>query len=640
MMHKKSIFGLSVFLVVSMLLILSRPSDKAAAISSVQAELGQEQGQVLPKTEQSSSTLVTQSGSLSSLTETAQAIARATPEVRQKGFSIVQREVGIIDDPVHELGLALQARVPHPAKPLSLPAGMKHRIQVKFVDEVVARIVDGNQISVLAASDQAVEELSELVSRNQLEFSPVFFDSESIEGVRKRAALRSKQMQADLNGTMFVELAVEGSVLEIAMALQDSSLIESVDIESLDQPPPPPVDIAPTTPSLQGFQGYLGTNPGFGVDVLWGLGARGQGVGFTDCEYGFNPNHEDLEDSGITDISRAAINSDVYDNGWDDHGTAAIGVSAAGDNGYGTTGIAPDATFRFASEWTTLGYNRSGAIADAVAGSSEGDIILLEMQSDGPLAGNSDYVPAEYVSSVWNLTKSATDAGIIVVAAGGNGNQNLDGTSYQSYMNRGDSGAIIVGAGSSSTSHSRLSYSCYGTRVDVQAWGQSVMTTGYGNYAIYGGDENQAYTSGFNGTSSASACAAGVVTLLQSYAINTLGTLFTPEEMRSHLKSYAHNQGGSGSANSIGPALALDLAVVSLPSEPPNLGLSDLSSAMVRLIGLPFRSYKVEATSDYNIEFGWTNWMTGVAGDATGVNINLLDEISKHDRRTYRMSEE
>ena len=80
--------------------------------------------------------------------------------------------------------------------------------------------------------------------------------------------------------------------------------------------------------------------------------------------------------------------------------------------------------------------------------------------------------------------------GVIVVEAAGNGNQDLDGTEY------GDGnrnafptavpirGAIIVGAGSapgcSSPARGRLSFSNYGSRVNVQGWGQCVVTSGYG----------------------------------------------------------------------------------------------------------------------------------------------------------------
>ena len=67
--------------------------------------------------------------------------------------------------------------------------------------------------------------------------------------------------------------------------------------------------------------------------------------------------------------------------------------------------------------------------------------MLLEMQTIG---ANGNYAPAEYSPAVWQVVKAATDAGIIVVAAAGNGNENLDAPGYASYR------ALAIAARSSS----------------------------------------------------------------------------------------------------------------------------------------------------------------------------------------------
>ena len=59
------------------------------------------------------------------------------------------------------------------------------------------------------------------------------------------------------------------------------------------------------------------------------------------------------------------------------------------------------------------------------------------------------------------------------VATGGNGNQDLDSHPYLSYQARGDSGAIMVGAGSGNVNHRRLNFSNYGSRFDLQGWGKN-----------------------------------------------------------------------------------------------------------------------------------------------------------------------
>ena len=69
------------------------------------------------------------------------------------------------------------------------------------------------------------------------------------------------------------------------------------------------------------------------------------------------------------------------------------------------------------------------------------------------------------------------------------------------------SGAIIVGAGAAPTAYggsdvdrSRLDFSNYGSRVDLQGWGEAVVTTGYGDLYNEHPDSNWDYTNSFSGT--------------------------------------------------------------------------------------------------------------------------------------------
>ncbi len=265
----------------------------------------------------------------------------------------------------------------------------------------------------------------------------------------------------------------------------------------------------PPTPSYVSLQNYRPANPGLNVDYLWARGGKGQGVRYSDCEYGWDVTHEDLVDIPIVVEAGQTMNSPFGL----DHGTSAVGITAGVENGYGITGIAPDveSVNVYPEISVEQGSRRATCIANAIADSDPGDVVLLEMQTTG--AGG-DYAPAEYDFSVWTIVKNGGDQGVLVVAAAGNGNQNLDSAPYNSYMARGDSKSIIIGAGSANTGHNKLSFSTYGNRVNVQTWGESVFTSGYGSYATLGGDSRQSYTSSFNGTSSASAVAAGAISAL------------------------------------------------------------------------------------------------------------------------------
>ena len=121
-----------------------------------------------------------------------------------------------------------------------------------------------------------------------------------------------------------------------------------------------------------------------------------------------------------------------------------------------------------------------------------------------------------------------------------------------------DSGAIIVGAGSASVQHSKLSFSTYGARVNVQGWGESVFTAGYGNYAQLGGDMRQRYIATFNGTSSASPFIAASCAALQSYAVAHIGRRLAPQEIRAILVATGRPLQGTGGA--IGPFPNLPVA--------------------------------------------------------------------------------
>ena len=141
------------------------------------------------------------------------------------------------------------------------------------------------------------------------------------------------------------------------------------------------------------------------------------------------------------------------------------------------------------------------------------------------------------------MTKAATDAGLTIVAAAGNGNNNnvgedLDASANVLYMARGNSGAIIVGAGSPNMAHNKLGFSTYGSRVDVQGWGQSVYTASKGDAVMIGGDFNQRYTN-FTGTSAATPTpiVASCAVVLQSYYYSLTGNYISGIQIRSLLKA-------------------------------------------------------------------------------------------------------
>ena len=290
-------------------------------------------------------------------------------------------------------------------------------------------------------------------------------------------------------------------------------------------PTPPPV--SPADDPRNANQDYLDAAPR-GIDARWSWGlVDGSGIGFVDLEQGWTLNHEDLNAAGITIISGV---SQAYHG----HGTAVLGEVVGVDNNVGGVGIAPSAATRVVSQYrTATSYNTAAAIVSAADNMAAGDVLLLEAQTT---VGSSTYLPVEAEPAVFDAIKSATDQGIIVVEAAGNGSNDLDNftnSAGKQVLNRisgdfMDSGAIMVAAASSTDPHQPLSFTNFGSRIDCYAWGENIDTSGDG----WTGTGTTTYTGFFGGTSGASPIITGAALLLQAWAQQADGARLSPAEVR------------------------------------------------------------------------------------------------------------
>jgi subtilisin family serine protease len=331
------------------------------------------------------------------------------------------------------------------------------------------------------------------------------------------------------------------------------------------------------TPSYSPYQVYLAEAPaGINVPAAWIRGARGQGVRFADIEGGWNQKHEDIPGDRMEHVAGQKL----QDRGWEAHGTAVVGVVASKDNGIGMVGIAPDVERIYTASLARIGV--APAIERAQAKLQAGDVLLIELHGVGP---RGRWLPMEFWDDIYDVIRVATSRGVIVVEAAGNGGEDLDHPAYGGKFDRTtrDSGAIMVGAGApargSYVDRSRLDFSNYGKRVDVQGWGYLVATLDYGDLQNCGAADRK-YTNTFGGTSSASPVVAGAAILLQSAYAQATGKVLDPAAMRRILTVTGSPQtdGPHGpKTQHIGPrpdlqrALAeLDrLAVVPVAKEPP-----------------------------------------------------------------------
>ena len=285
------------------------------------------------------------------------------------------------------------------------------------------------------------------------------------------------------------------------------------------------------------MQSYKGKAPP-GIGPIPNVkGSDAKGMAFADVEYDWTLTHEDLRIPSLR-VLETELTPDRF--GGPEHGTAVLGILSSIPNSFGVTGIAPGAFAYVASASSTeLGYMPARAIGIAMNKLRAGDVIIIEQQS--PVCGLEDFGPLEYYQDVFDAVSAATAKGIIVVAAAGNGDVNLDRATCGGFLDRTkrDSQAIIVGAGSS-TDRTKLSFSSYGSRVDVQGWGENVTTTGYGDAYNPTNDVRRYYTKSFNGTSSATPIVAGTVLVIQGVRKACGLPPATPLEMRDLLVPHRH----------------------------------------------------------------------------------------------------
>ncbi|MEA2219012.1 MAG: hypothetical protein QOJ35_1638 [Solirubrobacteraceae bacterium] len=344
--------------------------------------------------------------------------------------------------------------------------------------------------------------------------------------------------------------------------------------EAIAEPEPAP---APVTPSFAAQQRYGTAAPaGIGAASLAGRpGGLGQAAKIVDVEYSWNTAHEDLEHAAGGLIANGTP-SDPFPSDNKNHGTAVLGVLTGTDNGLGVSGLAAGSAIAMVNAYSTAGYTLANALDLARQNLTAGDVMLVEQQTLG-VQGTNDYVPVEYLPAAYDAIRLATQAGITVVEAAGNGNVDLDGAAYGSPFPAGkpDSGAIVVGAGggdatcSGSPANARIPSSTFGSRVNVQGWGGCVVTTGYGT--LFNGGPNALYTQTFNGTSSASATVAAAAALYSSVVESETGAPPSPRNVRSRLIATGTPQGGSG--GHIGPLPDLAAATTGYDGTPPTVTL-------------------------------------------------------------------
>ncbi|MEE8417049.1 MAG: IPTL-CTERM sorting domain-containing protein [candidate division Zixibacteria bacterium] len=434
----------------------------------------------------------------------------------------------------------------------------RNNISVKFSDDLDIGIgVYGYPVDRSGSalqSDEALRLLETISREGGSWFRATGADEETIDRMRATAQDKLGREIADMNNYFVLSVPDHKKTEDWINRLNTLTDVEMARPVYLPPPLPLPGD-------YQDLQGYL--DPATtGIDATWAwslTGGTGDNVTICDIELNWNSNHNDLPSFPWWVPPGYTWGDWGYDT---NHGTAVLGEMVSLNNGWGTTGAAYGASAAVAPSYLNDAWVPYVAIQYAVTQLSEGDIILIELQTWGP-RGN--MVPIEWELPNYAAIVAAVGNGIHVVEAAGNGSEDLDDPIFNQghapFLPENNSGAIMVGAGAapavfggSDTERSRLGFSNYGSRVDLQGWGERVMTTGYGGYYSSEGI-NYYYTDSFSGTSSASPIVASAVAIYESVMEDRTGSIVDPATMRTVLKNTGSPQqaGNYPISQNIGP---------------------------------------------------------------------------------------
>ncbi|GEM_PF-1441464 len=271
--------------------------------------------------------------------------------------------------------------------------------------------------------------------------------------------------------------------------------------------------------------GQGGGTPGMDVNVdgVWD-NYRGAGVVIGIVDDGVQLTHEDLAANvrvGLSFDFNGNDNDPSPDVTTDYHGTAVAGVAAGvGNNNLGISGAAPEAGIagiRLIAAPTT-------DLQQAQALTWQNNQIDIYNNSWGP-ADNGRIAgigPQTAAAIAQGITTGRNGLGSIFAWAGGNGGNRQDNVNYDAYANS----RYTIAIGALDQNGIRASYSEPGAPLIVTAYtqGSGIATTtsdlmgddGYNTAGTADGDPlaNVNYTSTFNGTSSATPLAAGVIALM------------------------------------------------------------------------------------------------------------------------------
>ncbi len=350
-----------------------------------------------------------------------------------------------------------------------------------------------------------------------------------------------------------------------------------------------------------------------GATDVWALGYNGSGVTVAVIDTGVNYNHQDLQDHMWTNASYPYHGYDfinVDNNPMDDdgHGTHCAGTVAGDGTAGSQTGVAPEATIMALKVLDSSGSGTESGVWNAIQFAVDHSADLISMSLGWQHSWGVDR------ESWRDSFNNVLAAGMVAsVAAGNEGDEQSSYPIPDNVRTPGDcpppwlnpdqtltgglSSVICVGATDSSddlayfSSHGPCTWedeSAYGDyaynsgsslgliRPDISAPGYNIKSLDYAN--------TSGYADGWNGTSMATPCNAGVIALMLSKNPNLTAAEIDQilEENAVILASSKNNDFGAGRVNALAAINAVPFG-----TDPPNAATNPNPSNSSTTIGIP-----------------------------------------------------
>ncbi|MFZ5759008.1 MAG: S8 family peptidase [Thermodesulfobacteriota bacterium] len=253
-----------------------------------------------------------------------------------------------------------------------------------------------------------------------------------------------------------------------------------------------------------------------GGEIAHSDGITGAGVRVAVLDSGIDYNHPELAENYQGGWDFVFNDSDPLDDSWNSHGTHVAGIIAAAANGSGCVGVAPNTAIYGVKVLDGAGFGLLSWIIAGIDWAVDNDIDIVNISIGGP-----------HTAALEDACATAYQAGVLLVAAAGNGNTVTYPAAYDS----------VIAVTATDREDQQGWFAPTGTAIELTAPGVLITSTA--------ADDGYAELSG---TSQAAPHVSGVAALLLSAGVADVNNdgVISNVDLRQQLQNSARDLGAAG----------------------------------------------------------------------------------------------